>query len=51
MKMLSTGFDSNNFDNYWGYGIVIIVMALVIVLYIGTANLSRKPERIRYQEQ
>ena len=48
--MLSTGVDAINFDNYWGYGIVMVVTALVIVLYNGAANLSRKHESIKYQE-
>ena len=48
--MLSTGVDASNFDNYWGYGIVMVVTALVIVLYNGARNLSRKHERIKYQE-
>jgi hypothetical protein len=47
--MLSTGVDASNFDNYWGYGIVMVVTALVIVLYNGAANLSRQYERIKYQ--
>jgi len=48
--MLSTGVDASNFDNYWGYGIVMVVTALVIVLYNGVRNLSRKHERIIYKE-
>jgi membrane protease YdiL (CAAX protease family) len=47
---LSTGVEAGNFDNYWGYGIVMVVTALVIVIYNGAANLSRKSERIKHQE-
>jgi membrane protease YdiL (CAAX protease family) len=48
--MLSTGVDASNFDNYWGYGIVMVATAAVIVLAAGAKNLSRKHERIKYQE-
>jgi hypothetical protein len=47
--MLSTGVNSSNFDNYWGYGIVMLVTAVVIVLAAGAQNLSRKHERVKYQ--
>ena len=47
---LSTGVDPNNFDNYWAYGVVMVVTAIVIVLAAGPKNLSRKHERIKYQE-
>jgi hypothetical protein len=46
--MLSTGVNSSNFDNYWGYGIVMLVTAVVIVLAAGAQNLSRKHERVKY---
>ena len=48
--MLSTGVDASNFDNYWGYGIVMVVTAMVIVLAAGAKNLSRKHERVEHQE-
>jgi hypothetical protein len=47
---LSTGVDANNFDNYWAYGVVMVVTAVVIVLAAGAKNLSRKHERIKHQE-
>ena len=47
---LSTGVDTNNFDNYWAYGVVMVVTAVVIVLAAGPKNLSRKHERIKYHE-
>jgi membrane protease YdiL (CAAX protease family) len=48
--MLSTGVDASNFDNYWAYGVVMLVTAVVITLIFGAQNLSRKYERIKYQE-
>ena len=47
---LSTGVDTNNFDNYWAYGVVMVVTAVIIVLAAGPKNLSRKYERIKYHE-
>ena len=47
---LSTGVDASNFDNYWAYGVVMLVTAVVITLIFGAQNLSRKQERIKYQE-
>jgi membrane protease YdiL (CAAX protease family) len=47
---LSTGVDTNNFDNYWAYGGVMVVTAVIIVLAAGPKNLSRKYERIKYHE-
>lgn len=45
--MLSTGINPNNLDNYWGYGTVLILIALVIVITTGPQNLSRKYKRIK----
>jgi membrane protease YdiL (CAAX protease family) len=47
--MLSAGIDSNNIDNYWGYGAVLAVVAATIVLATGAQNLSRKHKRIIHQ--
>jgi len=47
---LSTGINPNNFDNYWGYGVVMVVTAVVILLTNGAKNLSRRHERIMHQE-
>ena len=44
--MLSAGIDSNNLDNYWGYGAVMVLIALIIVVTTGSQNLSRKHKRI-----
>jgi membrane protease YdiL (CAAX protease family) len=45
--MMSTGIDPNNLDNYWGYGTVLILTALIIVGTSGPQNLSRKHKRIK----
>jgi membrane protease YdiL (CAAX protease family) len=47
--MLSTGIRPNNLDNYWGYGAVMILIAIVIVVMTGSQNLSRKHDRIMHQ--
>ena len=44
--MLSTGINPNNLDNYWGYGVVLAVIAIIIVITTGTQNLSRQRARI-----
>jgi len=46
---LSTGVNSSNFDNYWAYGVVMLLTAVVITLIFGTKNLSRRNERIKYR--
>jgi membrane protease YdiL (CAAX protease family) len=47
--MLSAGIDPGNLDNYWGYGAVMIVIAIIIVITTGSQNLSRKRKRIVHQ--
>jgi hypothetical protein len=47
--MLSTGADPTNFDNYWSYGAVMVVTAIVVTFIFGAENLSRKHERFKYQ--
>jgi membrane protease YdiL (CAAX protease family) len=44
--MLSTGIDPNNLDNYFGYGILMVIVATIIVITSGPQNLSRKGTRI-----
>lgn len=44
------GIDPKNLDNYWGYGIVMLLTAIIIVIVTGSENLSRKHKRIVYQE-
>jgi membrane protease YdiL (CAAX protease family) len=47
--MLSTGINSNNLNNYWGYGALMLLIAAIIVLVTGSQNLSRKRTRILHQ--
>lgn len=47
---VSAGMNPNDFDNYWGYGLVMMACAAVIVLTNGARNLSRRHERIVHQE-
>jgi membrane protease YdiL (CAAX protease family) len=44
--MMSAGIDPNNLDNYWGYGAVMVAIAILIVVTTGSRNLSRKRTRI-----
>jgi len=44
--MLRTGIDPSNLNNYWGYGAVMVVIAITIVITSGSKNLSRKCKRI-----
>ena len=47
--MLSTGIRPNNLDNYWGYGIIMILIATIMVIKTGPQNLSRKHKRVIHQ--
>lgn len=44
--MLGARIDQNNLDNYWGYGAVMVAIAVAIVITTGANNLSRKYARI-----
>ena len=44
--LLSTGINGSNFDNYWGVGLVMILVAIIIVFTNGAKNLSRKHIRV-----
>jgi len=44
--MVSAGIDPSNLDNYWGYGAVLVVVAIIIAITTGAKNLSRKRARI-----
>jgi len=46
--MLSAGLDYNNLDNYWGYGSIMVLVAVIIVIMTGPQNLSRQHKRIVY---
>jgi hypothetical protein len=48
--MISSAIDPNNADNYWGYGVVMLVVAAIVVITNGAKNLSRKHERIIIQD-
>jgi membrane protease YdiL (CAAX protease family) len=47
--MMSTGVSPNNLDNYWGYGMVVVLTAIIIVIVSGSQNLSRRQNRIVYR--
>ncbi len=44
--MLRTGVSPDNLDNYWGYGTVMVLIVVSIVIKTGPQNLSRKYERV-----
>lgn len=48
--MMSMGISPNNLNNYWGYGMVMILSASMIVMATGPQHLSRKHKRIAYQK-
>jgi membrane protease YdiL (CAAX protease family) len=47
--MLSTGINPNNLDNYWGYGGIMVLVAIIIVIITGPQNLSRGRKTIVHQ--
>lgn len=47
--MLSTGIHPDNMDNYWGYGAIMILISVIMVIRTGPQNLSSKHKRIIYQ--
>jgi membrane protease YdiL (CAAX protease family) len=47
--LMSAGIDPGNLDNYWGYGVVLIISAAMIVIVNGPQNLSRECSRIQHQ--
>ena len=49
--MLSTGVNPDNINNYWGYGTVLLLTALLIVVITGRENLSRRERRVGSQPQ
>ena len=38
-----------NLDNYWGYGMVMVLTAILLVMVAGSQSLSRKHKRIVYR--
>ncbi len=47
--MISSGINPSNLANYWGYGLVLVAVATVIVIVTGPKNLSRKRNRVVYE--
>ena len=43
--MLSTGINPEKFNNYWSYGMAMVLAAALIVIITGPENLSRKHKR------
>ncbi len=44
------GIESKNLDNLWGYGLVMLTAAIIIIIVTGSENLSRTHKRIVYQQ-
>jgi membrane protease YdiL (CAAX protease family) len=47
--MLSAGIDPKNINNYWGYGVIMVLVAMMVVIMTGSENLSRHQNRIVHQ--
>jgi membrane protease YdiL (CAAX protease family) len=47
--LASFGIRPDNLDNYWGYGLVLVVAAILLVIWTGPQDLSRKGKRIVHQ--
>jgi membrane protease YdiL (CAAX protease family) len=47
--MLKTGIDPTNLNNYYGYGLLMLLAAVLIVLLAGSKHLSRRFQRPRHQ--
>lgn len=47
--LVSMGISPTNLNNYWGYGMVMVLSAITIVMITGPLNLSHKHNRIAYQ--
>lgn len=46
----SLDIDPKNLDNLWGYGMIMILTVITIIMVTGPENLSRRYERIAYDE-
>jgi hypothetical protein len=44
--LTSFGISSTNLNNYWGYGIIMLLTSIAIVMVAGPQNLSRNHQRI-----
>jgi hypothetical protein len=47
--MLKGGINPSNLDNYWGYGVFMILTAIMLVIATGAKNLSRTGTRLVHQ--
>ena len=47
--MVSAGIDQSNLSNYWGYGAVMVVVAIIIIITNGTKDLSHKWRKVVHQ--
>jgi membrane protease YdiL (CAAX protease family) len=45
--MMMGGIHPDNINNYWGYGAIMVLVALIIAIMTGAQDLSRKLTRIR----
>jgi hypothetical protein len=45
--LTSFGINTSDLNNYWGYGILLLLTSITIIRLAGPENLSRKLERIR----
>jgi membrane protease YdiL (CAAX protease family) len=48
--MMSMGINPENLDNYWGYGTVMVLTAIIVVIVSGSQNLSRKHKRVVHRQ-
>ena len=46
--MMKTGINPGDINNYWGYGLVLFLVAIWLILRYGAEDLSRKHIRIKY---
>jgi membrane protease YdiL (CAAX protease family) len=47
--MTKAGIDPTRLDNYWGYGALMLLTAILLVVIEGPENLSRRHARITHQ--
>lgn len=47
--MVRFGIDPNNLDNYWGYGGLLVLAAMAVILREGPKDLSRKYHRVVHE--
>ena len=50
VALFTKGFDTNTMFNWTGYGVVMLVCAIAVVIYNGPKNLSRTKDRITIKE-